>query len=131
LLCAIVTGILGSINFGSEATLDAIMSVSNSALLFSYIVCIGCVRLKRWRGEPLLPRAFSLGKWGGPINDAALAFLIVGFVFSFFPTDNYFVAAEFNWAVVIFFGVALLAGLYYFMGGRERYISPRSLVKQT
>ena len=125
-----VSFVLGCINFGSEAALDAIMSVSNSALLFSYIVCIGCVRLKRFRGEPLLPRSFSLGKFGGPINDAALAFLFVGFVFSFFPTDVAPDAPDMNWAIVIFFGVGALAGLYYFTGGREKYVSPRSIVKQ-
>lgn len=130
LLCAAVTFVLSCINFGSEAALNAIMSVSNSALLFSYIVCIGCVRLKRWRGEALLPRSFSLGKFGGSINDAALAFLLVGFVFSFFPSDVKPAVADMNWAIVIWVGVGALAGLYYFMGGRERYISPKSLVKQ-
>lgn len=106
------------------------MSVSNSALLISYIICIGCVRLKRWRGEPLLPRSFSLGKFGAPINDAALAFLIVGFVFSFFPTDVKPDAPDMNWAIVIFVGVGALAGLYYVMGGSKKYVSPRSIVKQ-
>ncbi|KAJ9623489.1 hypothetical protein H2203_005751 [Taxawa tesnikishii (nom. ined.)] len=123
---------LSAINFGSEAALDAIKSVSNSALLLSYIICIGCVRLKRLRGQPLLPRSFDLGHWGGPINDAALAFLIVGFVFSFFSTDVEPEAFDMDWAVVIFFGVGALAGIYYhFIGGKHQYTSPKSLTKQT
>lgn len=105
------------------------MSVSNSALLISYIICIGCVRLKRWRNEPLLPRSFDLGRWGGPINDASLAFLVVGFVFSFFPTDVKPDAPDMNWAIVIFVGTGLCAGIYYHLGGREKYISPRTIVK--
>lgn len=103
--------------------------MSNAALIFSYIICIGCVRLKRWRGQPLLPRPFSLGRWGGLINDAALAYLFVGFVFSFFPTDVAPDAPDMNWAIVVFFGVGTLAGIYYVAGGSRKYISPGSIVK--
>ena len=108
--------------------------MSNAALLFSYIASVGCVRLKRLRGEPLLPRRWSLGKWGGPINDLTLAWLLVAFVFSFFPTDvlagdpNW--AKDFNWAIVIFTATLTLATAYYWAGGRKRYVAPVSLVKQ-
>ncbi|KAF1353870.1 amino acid permease-like protein [Delphinella strobiligena] len=130
LLCFGVSIALGTINFGSEAALDAIMSVSNSALLFSYIICIGCVRLKRFRGEPLLPRSFDLGRLGAPINDLAMAFLLVGFVFSFFPTDVKPTAPNMNWSVVIFAGTGAIAGLYYYFGGSEKYVSPRTIIKE-
>jgi len=68
------------------------------------------VRLKRLRGEALLPRRWSLGKWGAPLNDITLAFLLVAFVFSFFPTSpavgNPAWASQFNWFVLsaILFG---------------------------
>ena len=81
-----VSLILGAINFGSNVALNAILSVSNAALLLSYIVSIGALRIRRLRGEPLLPRRWSLGKWGGPINDITLAFLVVTFFFSFWPS---------------------------------------------
>lgn len=95
---------------------------------------VGCIRLKRLRGEPLLPRRWSLGQWGGLINDITLAFLLVGFVFSFFPVaplvgDPEW-AADFNWAVVIFGATILLALGYFWAGGRHKYIAPLSLVKQ-
>lgn len=113
---------------------NAITSISNAALIFSYIISIGCVRLKRLRGEPLLPRRWSLGKWGGPINDLALAFLFVGFVFAFFPQEPSVGdpewAVHFNWAIIIFAGICLLAFTYYLLGGRKRYVAPVSLVKQ-
>ncbi|GAB7350015.1 hypothetical protein MBLNU459_g0689t1 [Dothideomycetes sp. NU459] len=129
LLCFGISMVLAAINFGSDVALDAIISVSNAALIFSYIVCIGCVRLKRWRGQALLPRAFSLGRWGSLINDAALAYLLVGFVFSFFPTDVNPDAPDMNWAIVVFAGVGILAGIYYVAGGSKKYISPGSIVK--
>jgi choline transport protein len=124
---------LSAINFGSSTALQAVLSVSNAALIFSYIVSIGSVRLKRLRGQPLLPSRFSLGKWGGVVNDISLAFLLVGFVFSFFPLapsvgDAW--AVDFNWAIIIFSGTCLLAGVYYVLGGGERYVAPVSLVKE-
>lgn len=133
-ICLAVALILSAINFGSNAALNAILSVSNAALIFSYIVSIGSVRLKRLRGQPLLPSRFSLGKWGGFINDISLAFLLVGFVSSFFPiapsVGDAAWAVDFNWAIIIFSGACALAGVYYVLGGGEKYIAPVSLVKE-
>jgi amino acid transporter len=126
--------VVSAINFGSEAAFNAVVGVSNAALGFSYIISVGCLRVKRLRGEPLLPARWSLGKWGGPINDVTLAFLFVIFLFSFFPTDVVQAgsdwAKDFNWAVVIFGATCILALAYYLLGGREKYVSPVSLVKQ-
>lgn len=95
------------------------------------MISIGCVRLKRLRGEVLLPRRWSLGQWGGIINDITLAFLIVAFIFSFFPEypsvgdDNW--AADFNWAIVIFAATAIISGIFYAFG---QYVGPVALVKE-
>jgi choline transport protein len=132
-VCLVVSLLLSAINFGSATTLQAILSVSNAALIFSYIVSIGSVRLKRLRGLPLLPSRFSLGKWGDIVNDISLAFLLVGFIFSFFPlapsVGDAAWAADFNCAIVILSGTCVLAGVYYVLGGGERYVAPVSLVK--
>lgn len=133
LVCLGVSFILAAINFGSDVALNAIVSVSNAALIFSYIISIGCMRLKRVRGEPLLPARFSLGRLGGPLNDISLAFLVLSFVFSFFPQapsvgDPQW-AADFNWAIVMFGATCGLAALYYWAGGRRIYVPPVRLVK--
>ncbi|KAK0933469.1 hypothetical protein LTR29_014929 [Friedmanniomyces endolithicus] len=134
LVCLGVSLLLSAINFGSTTALNAVLNVSNAALIFSYIISIGCVRLKRLRGEPLLPRRWSLGKWGAPLNDIALAFLFVGFVFSFFPqapaVGDPAWAAHFNWAIVIFSATCTLALVYYVCGGSRRDVAPVALVKQ-
>lgn len=125
--------VLSAIQFGSDVALNAILSVSNAALVFSYLCSIGCVRLKRLRGQPLLPRRWSLGKWGGPINDLALAFLAVSLVFSFFPLSPISVdpaLADFNWAILIFGAVLVLSGVYYALFARKSYVAPVDLVKQ-
>ena len=82
----------------------------------------------------MLPRRWSLGKWGGPINDITLAFLVIGFIFSFFPVaplaGDPAWAADFNWAIVIFGATIILASGYFWAGGRHKYVAPVSLVKQ-
>jgi choline transport protein len=118
-----------ALNFGSAVALNAIISLSNAALLISYITSIGLLRLKRLRNQPLLPRRWSLGKWGGPVNDVALAFLIVSFVMSFFPTSPNPDAADMNWAIVIFVVVVVAAMVNYYVNAHKHYIPPVCLVK--
>lgn len=135
IVALVVSMILAAINFGSNVALNAILSVSNAALLLSYIVSIGALRLRRLQGKPLLARRWSLGKWGGPINDVTLAFLVVTFFFSFWPsyvlTGDPTALADFNWAIVVLAIVGILAcGYYYFGGGERKYIGPVQLVRR-
>ena len=134
ILCLGVSVVLSTINFGSDLAFNAILSVSNAALLFSYIISVGCIRLKRLRREPLLQRRWSLGKYGAPINDVTLVFLVIGFIFSFFPVaplvGDAAWAADFNWAIIIFSATIVLATGYFWAGGRHKYVAPVSLVKQ-
>ena len=133
IVCLVVSLILACINFGSDVALNAILSVSNAALLLSYIISIGALRLRRIRGEPLPPRRWSLGRYGGIINDLTLCFLVVAFFFSFWPSyvliGDATALADFNWAVVVLAIVGILAFVYYFAGGRDKYVAPVSLVK--
>lgn len=133
IVCLVVSLILGAINFGSGVALDAILSVSNAALLLSYFISVGALRLRRLRGEPLLPRRWSLGKYGGIINDITLLFLAVTFFFSFWPSyvlaGDPTAAGDFNWAVVVLAIVGILAFAYYYAGGRHKYVAPVALVK--
>jgi len=133
IVCLVVSLILACIQFGSDVALNAILSVSNAALLFSYIISIGALRLRRVRGDPLPPRRWSLGKFGGVINDIALVFLVVAFFFSFWPSyvliGDATALADFNWAVVVLAIVGILAFAYYYLGGgRSKYVAPVSLV---
>ncbi|KAF2093213.1 amino acid transporter [Rhizodiscina lignyota] len=125
-----VSLVLSAINFGSDVALNAILSVSNAALIFSYLCSITCLRIKRLRGEPLLPRRWSLGWWGGPINDVAIGFLLISFVFSFFPIYPMPALVDMNWAILIFGVVFFVAGGHYLIRGRKVYVPPVSLIKK-
>ena len=126
----VVSLLITALNFGSRVALNTIISLSNAALLFSYIASIGSIRIKRWRGEELLPRRWSLGNWGSIINDVALAFLFLSFIFSFFPETPMLGAEGMSWAIVIFAFVIAAASLTYFVKARRTYIAPVSLIKQ-
>lgn len=66
---SLVFGVLLSLlNIGSTAALNAVLAVDLAALLCSYSLSIGCLLLKRIKGEPLPPRKWTLGKWGALIN---------------------------------------------------------------
>lgn len=133
IVCLIVSLILACINFGSDVALNAILSVSNAALLLSYIISIGALRLRRITGPPLPPRRWSLGRWGWLVNDLTMIFLIVAFFFAFWPSYKLIgvatAAADFNWAVVVLAIVGILAFVYYFAGGKGKYTPPVSFVK--
>lgn len=140
--------LLSLINLGSEVALNIITSLGTGALLSSYIVSVSCIILKRLRGEPLLPRRWSLGKWGLPINIVSVLFMTLCFVMNFFPQSPHELTAEsFNWNIVIvsachlmtiigyvadniqFGGVIVFAGIYYAVKGRHVYAGPVAYVR--
>lgn len=86
LVSFIVTCLLSLINLGSYVAFNAILSLTLGAILSSYIISISCVALRKIRRDRPLPRArWSLGKAGLPINIMAVAFLVVVYIFTFFP----------------------------------------------
>ena len=133
-MCGAISFILAAINFGSYVAFDAIISVSNAALIFSYLISVGCLRLRRLRGQTLVPARWSLGRYGGIMNDISIAFLLLSFVFSFFPeapiVGDPSWAADFNWAILMFAATCGLALIYYWLGGRHIYVPPVRLVKK-
>lgn len=117
--------LIALINLGSSVALNAIVSLTISALLSSYILSIGCLISKRFRGEPLPASKFSLGKYGLAINIIAEVFLIPFFIFCFFPTTNGVDPQTMNWNVAMFGGITVFATVYYWgLGGRKRYRPP-------
>lgn len=70
MISLVVCVLLSLINIGSTAALNAILALDLASLLSSYTICIGCLALKRIRGEPLPPRQWSLGRWGTSLPNA-------------------------------------------------------------
>ncbi len=99
-------------------------------MLNSYMISIGCILLKRLRGEPLPLRRWSLGRYGGVVNALAVCFILPVYVFMFFPAATPVVPSTMNWGIAIYGGMVLFATVYYVLLGRFRYVPPVALVKR-
>ena len=124
LVSFVVAILLSLINIGSSVAFNSIASLGTCALLSSYIISISCMFVKRWRNEPLLPSRFSLGKAGIWVNGISVLYLIVAFVFSFFPSFPHPTPDLMNWNILIY-GVVVIFSLGYFVAkGRKQYAGP-------
>ncbi|PYH88707.1 amino acid transporter [Aspergillus ellipticus CBS 707.79] len=124
-----IVSLLSLINIGSAVAFNAIMSLGTAALLSSYLISISCVRLRRWRQMPLPPARWSMGKLTPFIDSVSLVVLAIVFVFTFFPLTNDTAPSEFNWAIVIFGAVVVLAMGYYVLHARNVYKGPVTRVR--
>lgn len=130
LVCFVVTCLLSLINIGSAVAFNAIVSLGAAALFSTYAISISCILIKRWRGEPLRPRRWSLGRWGAPVNLAAVMFLILFYFFSFWPLFTPSEATTMNWSIAIYGVVVIFAIFYYHTHGKFVYDGPVVLVKR-
>lgn len=129
-LTCLCTCLLACINFGSNVAFNAIISLNLVSLMLTYSASIGCVLLRRIRHPELLPRArWSLGRWGIPINVCALAYSTLAFFWCFWPNGTPVDLQSFNWSLVMFLGLTVIAVGYYFVKGRHVYEGPVVLVK--
>ena len=84
---------------------------------------------KRLRGEMLPASRFNLGKAGNAINIIALCFLMVFWVFQFFPAAPSPTPSDMNWSCVIWTGVLVFFMTYYAFWGRHNYVGPIAYVR--
>lgn len=126
----VVSSLLACINIGSSVALNAINSLGGVAILISYFITLSCLIHRRIRGPPLPLRRWSLGKFGLPINIAALLFLIPIIFFAFWPLATPVTATNMNWSSVMFCATLIVAMIYYVIWARHTYTGPVVLVKR-
>ncbi|KAJ7471670.1 amino acid/polyamine transporter I [Mycena galericulata] len=128
-LTCLITCLLALINIGSNIAFNAIISLQLVALMFSYTVSIGCVLHRRLTRPDLLPKArWSLGRWGVPVNAAAVAYAVFAFFWSFWPAGTPVDASSMNYGVVMFGGVGAMCAVSYWVQGRHIYKGPVATV---
>ena len=108
---------------------NAIMSLGTAALLSSYIISITCVRLRRWRNQPLPPARWSMGIFTPICDTISIMVLLVILIFSFFPLTKNVDPSTMNWSVVIFGGVVMVSLGYYVIYARKVYKGPVTRVR--
>jgi choline transport protein len=117
-------GVLCLINLGSTLAFNIIVSLSLLALLSTYMISIGCVLLKRLKGEPLPHARWSLGRFGLPINAFAFFYSFFVIIFSCFPIALPVSKSDANWAPAVWGGVIVVSLVVYFMHGKRHYTPP-------
>ncbi|KAL9527814.1 putative amino acid/polyamine transporter [Sphaerulina musiva] len=125
--CFVSTALLSLINLGSIVAFNAILSLGVVALLTSYLTSMGCILIKRVRGEELLPRRFDLGvPLGWFTNVVGLIYIMLAYIFAFFPLYNNPMLETMNWASCVYGGVGVVATVYYIFYARHVYVPPVS-----
>ncbi|KAI6903080.1 GABA permease-like protein [Hortaea werneckii] len=121
--------LLSFINFGSTLAFNIVVSVSLLGLLSTYMISIGCVLLKRIRGEPLPPARWSLGRFGILVNTFGFVYSGVIIVFSCFPSYLPVDAASANYGPLIWVAVMIIAVAVYVVHGKRHYTAPVQFVE--
>ena len=124
LVTCLFTVAMSLINIGSTVAFNAVLSLGIVALMATYAISIGCILLKRVRGEPIPSARWSLGRAGTPINIIAMVYIMWAFFWSFWPNSYQPTPQTFNWAVVLFVGVMGIACVEYFLHARKYYHGP-------
>lgn len=122
---------LSLIIIGSSIAFNVIISIGQVGTVGSYLIAISCIFRKRLVGEPLLPSQFNLGRAGVFINAIALCFLVLAFVFPFFPLNKDPTPAQMNWNVLVTGFTMLVALIYYAIKGRKTYTGPVTYVRRS
>lgn len=123
-LSTFIAIIISLVSLGSSFAFNVIASLSLLALMSTYMLSIGCVLLRRLRGEDLPPARWSLGRLGLPINALAVTYSAFVVVMSCFPDYVDPDPLDANWAPAIWGGVILLSILAYFVHGKKYFTPP-------
>ncbi|OQO14715.1 hypothetical protein B0A48_00096 [Cryoendolithus antarcticus] len=112
-------------HLGSSIAFNIILSICNVSLITSYLICIATFLAKRIRSKgDLTARNFILGRFGLPLNIAALAWLSLLLVFLLFPAAPRPEPAGMNWVCLMFGVVMLFAFGWYAVRARHEYNGP-------
>lgn len=109
---------------------NTLTSLGTTAILSSYMCSIGCVLWRRMANQPLLPSKFSLGQYGLIINLVSMLFLIITFVFSFFPPSPNPTPDLMNWNILIWGASVIGSLIYYAAVARKQYVGPVEYVRK-
>ena len=123
-LSAFISMLLGLINIGSSVAFNAIVSLVVAAYFGSYMIPISIVIYKRLTHAPLQMGPWNLGKWGLAINLFSMLWLILTWLFSFFPIAIPVTPETMNWSSTLWGSLMTFGIIWYFVFQRKRFTGP-------
>lgn len=125
MLVSVLTVILSLFNLGSTTyvALDAITSLSCTAIYVSYIIVLACVlHFRLVKGFP--STAWSLGKFGTTINIVALVYTTYTVIWLPFPNYLPVTASNMNYSGPVLLAVLIGAVSLWFVRAKDHWTGP-------
>ncbi|KAJ5940589.1 hypothetical protein N7516_000757 [Penicillium verrucosum] len=123
--------LLGFIYLGSSTAFNAVLSMAILGMYASYTSPIVFMLIYgRRKSAPIFrglgSGSFNLGpRWGPVVNIVAILWLLIGMVFSTFPTVQPVTPDNMNYCIVVTMGWMLIGGVYYYLlGGKKQFTGP-------
>lgn len=144
-MISFLSALLGLINIGSTVVFYAFTSLTTAGFCSSYLCVLLPLLYHRVKGNietPLPGCEYDMHEkptgerhlvWGpfripgvlGTANTTlACLYLVLSLFFSFWPTARYVTAETFNFSVVVYGGVLIIAGVYYAVWARKTFKGP-------
>jgi len=119
-LSVVITMLLGLINIGSSTAFNAVISLVVATYYTSYFNAISLLVWRKLTDSAPEPGPWTIGKTPSLlVNIATLVYIVIIFVFSFFPLAVPVTPSTMNWAVVLYIGVVLIGGALYLLRGKD------------
>lgn len=119
-LSVLITMLLGLINIGSSTAFNAVISLVVATYYTSYFNAILLLTWRKFCNNAPEPGPWTIGKMPSLIvNIATLVYIVVIFIFSFFPLVVPITPSTMNWAVVLYVGVVLIGAVLYIFRGKD------------
>ncbi|KXG51260.1 Amino acid/polyamine transporter I [Penicillium griseofulvum] len=116
---------LSFIQIGSTAAFNAILSLSTLGLYISYLIPLVLLVYRRFTSPQDIPQgAFSMGKFGLPMNLLAILFATYFVIFLPFPSTLPVTAENMNYAGPVLGFVMVLACVDWVIRGRHKWEGP-------
>ncbi|CAF1208421.1 unnamed protein product [Didymodactylos carnosus] len=125
LLVFMVNVLLLLLNLFSTTAFAAIVSISTIGFQISYMLPI-LFRITHSRNTFLLGQ-FNLGRFGVPIGVLSVLWLFITSVILLFPFNYPITAQNMNWSIVVISGITIIAGLYWILSARRRFVGPKRM----
>lgn len=125
---AVISMLLSLINIGSSVAFNAVVSLTVASFFGSYFVAIALLVWKRLTSQRIDFGPWQLGRVGLAVNGFSLCWLVITFMFSFFPIAVPATAQTMNWSCVLYGFVMLLGLCWYAVRQRNLYDGPAAVL---
>ena len=123
-LSAVISLLLSLINIGSAVAFNAIVSLTIACYFGSYLIPIALLAWKRATNQPHQMGPWNCGRWGLPLNIISIIWLVITWVFTFFPIAVPVTTQTLNWSPVLWSGCMILGLGWYFAFQRKVFVGP-------